>query len=105
MDKTIYGQSKVMGFDPKVINLVLEYNEKKYLNGQMSWTNVRGRLSVDDCPWTIVRMDDCPLADKPVQQSFLIYLARFVNSVVRALAMTAGDPGPGFDSRPRHQFF
>ena len=22
MDKTIYGQSKVMGFDPKVINLV-----------------------------------------------------------------------------------
>ena len=23
MDKTIYGQSKVMGFDPKVINLVI----------------------------------------------------------------------------------
>ena len=26
MDKTTYGQSKVMGFDPKVINLVLSYS-------------------------------------------------------------------------------
>ena len=30
MDKTIYGQSKVMGFDPKVINLV------KVKNGTIS---------------------------------------------------------------------
>ena len=31
MDKTIYGQSKVMGFDPKVINLVKSFKNRTYL--------------------------------------------------------------------------
>ena len=34
-------------------------------------------------------------SDKSVQQSFLIHLARFGSSVVRALAMLSGDPGSG----------
>ena len=45
MDKTIYGQSKVMGFDPKVINLVisikanLSSNSTELANWNWAWQN------------------------------------------------------------------